>query len=83
VNVTFRRLYPQGKAVRYLLNRRMDGAPELVWMIWRRGKIIAVPGIKPLLLGHPAYAGRTVVTIPTMLLQLPPVTGIINLRRVI
>jgi hypothetical protein len=27
-------LYPQGKSPRYPLDKRLDGAPEPVWMTW-------------------------------------------------
>jgi hypothetical protein len=49
------------------------------------GKIKLLPllGIKALFLGHPGYPACSLVTIPTTLLQLPPNTGIIKLRRVI
>jgi hypothetical protein len=28
---------------------------ELVWTFWRRGKLLALPGIEPRLLGSPAF----------------------------
>jgi hypothetical protein len=35
-------LYPWGKSPQYPLDRRLGGSPELVWILWRREKSLAL-----------------------------------------
>ena len=56
LSITPRPLYPQGNNRWYLLNRRLDGPPELVWPRYEREK--SVPTIESRFFGCPASLTR-------------------------
>jgi hypothetical protein len=70
-----RLLYLRGNSPRYPLDRRLGGAPEPVWMLWRREKSLDCAGNRTPVVQP--------VSIPTELSQIPIIIIIIIIIKII